>query len=198
MKRAILLSGGQDSIALAALIRPSLAITVNYGQIAALGEMDAAAAVAAHFEIPHTILKADCAAVGSGDMANSDSLRCSPTSDWWPYRNQLIITLGASIALAHGMTSLAIASVANDASHVDGRKEFFSALDQLIQMQEGGLRIEAPAVEITSAELVRRSGIGLDVLAWAHSCHTGSTACGICRGCNKHRDVLRDLGYDSY
>ena len=46
MKRAILLSGGVDSSAIAFLERPQLAIVVDYGQLPAVGERRAAHAIA--------------------------------------------------------------------------------------------------------------------------------------------------------
>lgn len=45
-KKAILLSGGMDSIALAYWLRPEVAITLDYGQKAAEAEIAAAARVA--------------------------------------------------------------------------------------------------------------------------------------------------------
>jgi 7-cyano-7-deazaguanine synthase len=36
------------------------------------------------------------------------------------------------------------------------------------------------------------------VLAWAHSCHTGVLACGRCRGCVKHYETWRELGWDAH
>ncbi len=65
-------------------------------------------------------------------------------------------------------------------------------------MQEGGLKVEAPAIDLTSIELIKTAGISPSELAWAHSCHTSEYACGRCRGCNKHREVMVALGYANY
>lgn len=56
--------------------------------------------------------------------------------------------------------------------------------------------VEAPAIELSTAELVRKSGIPPSFLAWAHSCHKSHVACGNCRGCNKYMEVFQEVGYD--
>lgn len=78
--------------------------------------------------------------------------------------------------------------------HVDGSADFYELLDRLVSMQEGGIRVAAPAISMTSAELVSVSGIRDEVLAWTHSCHISSMACGACPGCDKRRSVLQELG----
>src|SRR5690242_18606450 len=89
---AILLSGGIDSVALAFWKRPSTAITVNYGQRAAVAEVRAAAQVSRLLGMRHEVLEIDCSTLGSGDLANSPPAPLAPTTDWWPFRNQLLVT----------------------------------------------------------------------------------------------------------
>lgn len=198
MKRALLLSGGMDSIALAWGLRPDLAITIDYGQLAASGEISAATAICQAVGIQHRIIHVDCRCLGSGDMAGTDSMSFAPVSEWWPYRNQLIITVGSAAAIQEGATHLAIGAVSTDASHADGRREFFESMNSLLQMQEGSLALEVPAIEETTASLCQRLSVPFEILAWAHSCHVASRACGICRGCVKHRESMRQLGYGEY
>ena len=96
-------------------------------------------------------------------------------------------------AVGQGVTRLLLGAVASDAAHADGRAEFVAALDAVLALQEGGLRLEAPAMTMTTAELVRHSDVPRSLLAWAHSCHTGPFACGVCRGCQKHLNVSEAL-----
>jgi 7-cyano-7-deazaguanine synthase len=196
--RALLLSGGMDSTALAWATRPSLAVTVNYGQRAAEGEVRAASAVCSALGLRHRVVHVDCRELGSGDMAGSDPSPIAPVSEWWPYRNQLLITLAAPVVLQEGMTTILVGAVATDRSHSDGRPEFFEAMRRLLRMQEGGLEVEAPAIGETTVSLCQRVGIPFQLLAWAHSCHVSEYACGRCRGCNKHRESMRELGYGEY
>lgn len=196
--RALLLSGGMDSTALAWGLRPELSLTIDYGQLAAPAEIRAAAAVCEAVGSRHRVIRVDCSGLGSGDMAGTTPATEAPVSEWWPFRNQLIITLGAAAAIQVGISVLTIGSVAGDASHVDGRREFLDAMNDLLRMQEGGLTLEAPALAETTVTLCRRVSVPIEVLAWSHSCHVAEWACGRCRGCRKHRECMRELGYGEY
>lgn len=193
MSTALLLSGGMDSISIAWWKRPSHAITIDYGQIPAAAEITAATAVCNRLDIPLHVLKVDCQPLGSGDLAGLDPHDYAPASDWWPFRNQLLITLAAMKALALGVQELWLGTVASDSSHRDGSPEFIAAMNKLLSIQEGGLTVSAPAIGLNTADLVRLSGVPSEILAWAHSCHKAQVACGACRGCNKYFDVLRAL-----
>jgi 7-cyano-7-deazaguanine synthase len=197
-KRSLLLSGGMDSTALAWALRPDLAITIDYGQRAAKGEIRAASAVCEALNLRHRIIHIDCRTVGSGDMAGTAAMTIASTSEWWPYRNQLLITLASAAALQEEMTSIAIGAVSNDGFHADGRREFFEAMSRVLELQEGGLMLEVPAIRDTTVSLCRRISVPEEILAWAHSCHLSEYACGHCRGCNKHRECMRELGYGEY
>jgi 7-cyano-7-deazaguanine synthase len=198
LNRLLLLSGGMDSIALAWWLRPRLSLTIDYGQRAAEGEIQAASAVCNELGLQHRVITVNCGALGSGDMAGKDALGVAPVPEWWPFRNQLLITIGATLALHEALTSVVIGVVASDASHADGRQEFLAAMCSLLRCQEGALILEYPAVTETTVELCRRVAAPHSILAWAHSCHVASSACGWCRGCNKHRESMRDLGYGEY
>jgi 7-cyano-7-deazaguanine synthase len=198
MKAALLLSGGMDSIALAWWQRPALAITVDYGQRAASAELRAAAAAAEAMGIEHLVVKTDLGALGSGDMAGTEPLALAPVSEWWPYRNQMLVTLAAMKGVTRGVQRLLLGTLKTDGRHADGRPDFISAMDLLLRLQEGGLRLEAPAMGMTAAELIRASHVPMEILAWAHSCHVGVHACGLCRGCQKHYETLVELGVDPY
>jgi 7-cyano-7-deazaguanine synthase len=191
---ALLLSGGIDSVALAFWWRPALAITIDYGQRPAQAEVDAAAAVCDDLGLEHCIVQVDCSSLGSGDLAGSSALPIAPIPEWWPFRNQLLVTLAAAESVRRGIPGLVVGTVKTDAAHADGTAHFIQAMSNLLELQEGGLTLEAPAIEMSSAELVRHSEIPMHVLAWAHSCHVSDYACGRCRGCAKHSAVMQELG----
>ena len=198
MSCAILLSGGVDSIALAWWRRPEVAITIDYGQLAAPIEIGAASRVAAEIGARHEVVRADCSAIGSGDMAGGTPDPLAPVTEWWPYRNQLLVTLAAARGIALGVDAIIVGSVSTDDSHADGTLGFYTALNALMRLQEGGVAVQAPAISMTTVELVRASGIPREVLAWAHSCHVGTLACGGCRGCVKHYLVMDELYGEAY
>lgn len=187
-----------DSTALTWLTRPELAITFDYGQLAARGEVQAAMAVCESLGIRHRSITINCRELGSGNMAGTIPASVAPVPEWWPFRNQLLITMAAAVALSEGMRGLIIGSVANDASHADGRKTFFEAMNRVLAVQEGTLVLLAPAIEETTVELCQKSAVPYEILAWAHSCHISDFACGFCRGCVKHRETMNALGYGEY
>lgn len=195
MSSVLLLSGGIDSAAIAAWKRPSAAITVDYGQKAAGAEIHSASQVALELGISHSTLALDCSEIGTGTMASDDTISSSsPTPEWWPFRNQFLITVAAMWAIRNGCGEVIIGTVSTDGQHADGREPFISAMRSLLDLQECSIKLSAPAAELTSMELIRISGISADVLGWTHSCHTGNYPCGRCRGCVKHLDVRDQLG----
>ena len=195
MKTGLLLSGGMDSIAIAWWKRPHWAATIDYGQKAATAEKLAAAQVCHELGIAHDDVTVDCGSLGAGDMARKAADTRGSTSDWWPYRNQLLITLASMRAIAFEIQTLYIGTVKSDGeSHRDGTPEFVSRMHGLMKFQEGGLRVVAPAIGFTTAELIRAAGVPAGLLAWSHSCHKADVACGDCRGCNKYLATYTELG----
>ena len=193
-KRALLLSGGMDSIAIAYWLRPEIAFTLNYGQVAADAEVAAASAVCTALEIEHQVLTVDCSDIGSDDLSGRDALDLAPKSDWWPFRNQMLVTLCGMAALSKGVSEIWVGSVKNDGYHKDGGEDFYQLLSQLMSSQEGGLTVTAPAIHLTTTELIKKSAVPDELLMWAHSCHKSNTPCCNCRGCNKYFSVLAELG----
>lgn len=198
MTTALLLSGGMDSIAIAFWRRPAVAVTIDYGQLPAAAEVRAASAVCANLGIEHHIVRVDLGALGSGDLANREPLSIAPMSEWWPFRNQMLITLAAMRGMELGIRRLLIGTLRTDGRHADGTSEFVSAMDALLQCQEGAITLEAPAIGWTAADLIRTSGVPMEILAWAHSCHKANHACGCCNGCRKHYETLEELGVEPY
>lgn len=196
--RALLLSGGMDSIAIACWARPEMAVTIDYGQAPAPAEIRAASAVAAELGIDHFVVRADMSALGSGDLAGSAALDIAPVREWWPFRNQMLVTIAAMKVLPLGAKKLLIGCLATDGAHADGTADFVQSLNNLLQLQEGGMSLEAPAIQLNAVELVQRSGVPMEILAWAHSCHVGEYACGYCRGCRKHFETTQALGLGAY
>lgn len=185
-----------DSLAIAWWKRPHIAITIDYGQKAAEAEKRASAAVCQEIGIEHHILHIDCSSLGSGDMVLAKPDPAAPASDWWPYRNQLLITLAAMKCIGLGVQKLLIGTVLSDGSHIDGTPEFVQLMDKLLRLQEGGLQIEAPAIGLSTADLIHQSELPSGILAWAHSCHKANTPCWSCRGCNKYRETYDEIGLD--
>lgn len=188
--KALLFSGGIDSTAIAVWQRPDLLVTVDYGQAPAGGELRAATAIAERLALRHEIIRVDCRRLGQGHLAGRDASALGAAPEWWPYRNQLLVTVCAMRFVSDGLQEVLIGTVAGDEVHHDGRPAFVDGLDTLLKLQEGGVRLLAPAIGLSSETLLERvPGVG-DLLPWTFSCHVSDQACGQCRGCAKHRMVL--------
>ena len=120
----------------------------------------------------------------------------SHTPEWWPFRNQLLVTLCAARALELGVQDLLLGTVRSDSVHADGTAEFIANLDHTLACQEGGLHLSAPALTMTSLQLISAAGIPVETLAATHSCHTGCLACGRCRGCQRRFATFQSLGIE--
>ncbi len=187
-----------DSAALAYWKRPDYSLTIDYGQLPAQGEIQAAEAICATLGLRHHSLRIDCSALGSGDLVGQAPLAVAPVAEWWPFRNQLLVTIAASHLIRFDVSHLLIGCVSTDSTHADGGARFVERLSELLNLQEGGMRLSAPASDMSSVQLVRESRIPLEVLAWAHSCHVSNLACGFCRGCSKHFQTTSELGIGAW
>lgn len=195
MSDLLLLSGGIDSSAIAAWQRPSLCLTIDYGQLAAQAEITSSAQICKELGLLHLINKVDIGQLGSGDMSNGEASVHSENSEFWPFRNQFLITLGAMVAIQHDCDRILIGTVVTDLRHKDGTEEFLAVMNKLLMLQEGKLRLLAPGIHLTSIELIQKSKISIGTLGWCHSCHTSNFACGQCRGCYKHSEIMGTFGY---
>lgn len=170
--------------------KPDLATTIDYGQTCAEAEIRAAEQICNELEIPHNVLEVDCSSLGAGELADTEQLSIGGTPEWWPFRNQMIITMAAMDAVQRDASELVLGSVQGDHEHADGRAEFYEHMNTLLAVQEGDLKVSTPAINMSSEELVERSDLPLSILGWTHSCHRSDLACGRCRGCIKRERVL--------
>lgn len=193
MSKAILLSGGMDSLALLYWKRPEHAITINYGQAPAETEIRSSGVVCSELGIEHHVITIDCSSLGSGDLLNQKSINNSPSSEWWPYRNQMLVTFACMKGIALGINELYVGSVKSDGFHKDGAEEFYEKLSEVVEYQEGNIKVSSPGIHYSTAELILHSKIPQELLFWAHSCHVSNVACGRCRGCSKYSQVMQEL-----
>lgn len=200
-RTVLLLSGGLDSAALAYQVRPDKTLFIDYGQRPARAEARAAQAIAREVGLNHAQISLDLSELGGGLLANDSSNDHWPSPEWWPYRNQFLLTIASAWALKLSPddratnVQLITGTVASDgARHADGTTGFYDRIGALLEYQEGGVTVSAPAIGLTSAELIAKSGTPDQVLGWSHSCHRADTPCGDCPGCHKRSQVLETLG----
>jgi 7-cyano-7-deazaguanine synthase len=188
--RVLLFSGGLDSTAVAAWQRPDHLLTIDYGQRAAGGEIRAASQVSRLLRMQWSPIRLDCSAIGSGLLAGEAPSPHAKSPEWWPYRNQLLITAAAAWGLARGATEILLGTVAADVIHSDGSPDFIAAMDRLLRLQEGGVRLTAPALGYPTSQLLATSGLDRGVIGWTHSCDRGAIACGSCPSCDRRSRAL--------
>lgn len=193
VKQAVLLSGGIDSICLAYGMKPQIAYTIDYGQTVANREIYVSEYICNELGIKHKVIKVDCSELGSGSLANTKNLSISPSEEWWPYRNQLLITLALMQGIKDEITELHLASVKSDSFHQDGTARFYQHANDLVSYQEGGITIHCDTLEYYSHELAILHKVPLELLSMAHSCHISNVACGQCSGCRKQLRVKHEL-----
>lgn len=109
--RALLLSGGIDSIALAYWMRPDIAFTVDYGQLAAKAEIDISAKITSQLNIQHEVLIARVDNLGSGDLVGKTPATVSPSTEWWPFRNQFLATIAGMRGVSLGVSEMLFGTV---------------------------------------------------------------------------------------
>lgn len=192
----LLLSGGLDSTALAVIHRPAVCLTVDYGQRAAQGEIQASREICRELVLRHDVLALPLHELGAGLMAGDSESILSEHPEFWPFRNMLLITLGAIYSAKYGLDRVLIGTSATDLRHRDGSPEFLQRMADVVRIQEGGIEVVAPALEDDALSLIRRSGAPASVLGWTHSCHVSVIACGHCPGCYKHSNTLEELGWN--
>lgn len=208
-KALVLCSGGVDSTTLLARAVAKYgaenvyALSISYGQKHAR-EIEAARAVAAHYGVQQRFLDlgaifADsaCSLLSHSDAAvpvgtyaeqQAEGGQGEPVSTYVPFRNGLFLSSAASMALSLGCEAVYYGAHHDDAAgnaYPDCSIEFVEAMNRAIVEGTGGeLRLEAPFVRLTKADIVRE-GLALGVpyeLTW--SCYEGGEApCGVCATC---------------
>lgn len=188
--RVLLFSGGIDSTALAWSLKPEKLLFIDYGQVAAEGELRAATSIATALRLDLDVRSISMRQLGQGSLAGRKATSKS-FPEFWPYRNQALITFAAMAFADLQLSSIIVGTVSGDERrHADGRAEFIDAMNRLLYVQ-GGPRLEAPAIRTTSEQLVAESNVPISVLGWTFSCHTGQWACGTCAGCMKHAEIMQ-------
>jgi 7-cyano-7-deazaguanine synthase len=196
LKRAVLLSGGIDSICLTYGMRPDIAYTIDYGQIAASREKYVSQVICKILNIKHEVINIDCKELGSGSMVNKANNINSPSEEWWPYRNQLLVTICLMKAINDNVNEIHLASVKSDLFHKDGTKEFYKLINDLTVFQEGNIKIICSTLEYYSHELATSYNVPTELILLAHSCHISNIACGTCSGCLKQIRVKQELNIE--
>ena len=214
-RAVVLLSGGLDSATAAAIAASErfelYALTVEYGQrhaceIAAARGVARALGVARHVE-----LRVDLSAFGGSALTGAvevpkdrDLAAADSPVPYVPARNTVFLSLAMAWAESLGARDIVIGVNALDYSgYPDCRPEFIEAFERLAALAtkagvEGApLRVRAPLISLTKAEIIRRGlALGLDY-GLTHSCYDPDVTgrpCGRCDSCRLRARGFAEAG----
>jgi len=212
-KAVVLLSGGLDSYTAAAIVREEgyalYPLTVRYGQVHAR-EIEAARRIAqALGVVRHLELTVDLGVIGGSTLTGAGAVpKDRPLDDhgipstYVPARNTVLLSLALAWAEVTGAEAIVLGVNAIDYSgYPDCRPEYLAAFERLAALAtragvEGRpLRLVAPLVTLSKADIIRRGlALGLDY-GLTHSCYdpgSGGAPCGRCDSCR-----LRAQGFEA-
>ncbi len=208
MKALVLSSGGIDSTTCLALAVSKYgkenvtALAIFYGQ-KHTKEIEAARAVSDYYGTEHLEMDltgvfeySDCPLLAHStqdipEQSYAEQIKHTggkPVSTYVPFRNGLFLSCAASIALSKGCGVLYYGAHSDDAAgsaYPDCSPAFKNAMDKAVFEGSGHqLRIEAPFIDMTKADVVK-TGLSMHVpyeLTW--SCYEGGDRpCGRCATC---------------
>ena len=202
----VLLSGGLDSTTLLAHALhegfTAHAMTFRYGQRHA-GEVDAARRVAAAYGVrDHVVVDIDLRIFGGSALTGSTpvpkdrdvSAGAGIPITYVPARNTIFLSFALAWAEVLGAGDIFIGVNALDYSgYPDCRPEYIAAYERMANLATRGgvegtnvVRIRAPLIDLTKAQIIRR-GLELGVnYAMTRSCYDpdpAGAACGHCDAC---------------
>jgi 7-cyano-7-deazaguanine synthase len=111
-----------------------------------------------------------------------------------PYRNLLLLSIGAAFAQSHGHTVLYAAFInSNHAKEIDCSAEFLARLGDMLA-DYGTVKVDMPFREFSKTE-VARIGLKLNVpITATFSCQAASKIpCGACPNCVDRLNALKNL-----
>jgi 7-cyano-7-deazaguanine synthase len=213
----VLLSGGLDSatvLAIAAAEGHAIhALSFRYGQrhdreLEAADRVARAARVASHRVLTLDLASAGGSALTSTDLPvpkgrSADEMGAGIPVTYVPARNTIFLAPALAWCEVLGARDLFIGVNALDYSgYPDCRPEFLSAFEALARVAtragvEGArLRVHAPLLRLTKADIIRRGlALGVDYRL-THSCYdpVDGLACGACDACLLRLKGFREAG----
>ena len=209
-----LLSSGLDSavsmaFALDKGIHIKSAITFDYGQRAAIQEIQHAKAISDYFGVSHEVMplpwfsqfeskgllskKDPLAHPSLKTLSDSGAVLKSAAQVWVPNRNGVFLEVAASIAENQKVTTILVGFNAEEAvTFPDNSIAYIEAINKALALSTSNhVRVESPTMEMNKTEIVAL-GIALNFpfsLLW--SCYEeGDVMCGSCESCMRLKRAL--------
>ena len=217
-KAIILTSGGLDSTTTMAIARSEdyeiYSLSFSYGQRHAL-ELEAARKVARVFGAKeHLVIDIDLKKTGGSALTGPMEVpkgRCEAEMSrdipvtYVPARNTIFLSYALAWAETLGVSDIFIGVNAVDYSgYPDCRPVYIEAFERMANLGtkagvvgEAGIKIRAPLMHMTKAEIIRKGlDLGVDY-AITHTCYDPSpkgVACGLCDACLLRKKGFLDAG----
>jgi 7-cyano-7-deazaguanine synthase len=211
MRAVVLLSGGLDSATTLALARARgfdcYALSVHYGQRHD-AELRAAARVAAALGArEHRLMGVDLAGIGGSALTDrSLAVPEAPAAGipitYVPARNTLLLSLALGWAEVLQAQDIFVGVNAVDYSgYPDCRPEFIAAFETLAKLatkagvEGSSLRINAPLIQLSKAQIIRAGcdqGVDFAMTVSCYQADAEGRACGKCDACR-----LRAAGFEA-
>ena len=206
-KAVVLLSGGLDSATVLAMARAEgyacYCLSVDYGQ-RHLAELAASARVAAaQGALEHRRAHIDIGQFGGSALTDNaisvptDGLQDGIPVTYVPARNTIMLSLALAWAEVLGAGDIFVGVNAVDYSgYPDCRPEYIRAFEAMANLAtkaavEGRrLRIHAPLIDLTKAEIIRhgtRLGVDYGLTVSCYQADADGQACGACDSCRLRR-----------
>jgi 7-cyano-7-deazaguanine synthase len=210
MKSLILLSGGLDSSANLAFARyfddPVLALTIDYGQKAAVSELRASASISRHYGVPHRTLDLKWLGGLGGSALTSGGLSVPPLAAselddlavtrktaaqvWVPNRNGLFINAAAAIAESMGVQQVVVGFNREEAATFPDNSAQFLGVSTLAlrYSTRNGVKVVSYTEMMDKVEIVAALGRLQEPfpfeMVWP--CYEGGARpCGQCESCRR-------------
>ena len=214
-----MLSGGLDSaVSLACAIIESevcLGITIDYGQLAAIKEIEAAEALAGYYQIPHKIISlpflreiSDSALVCAdlpmpepelAELMDPATGSANMADVWIPNRNGLFVNIAASFAEAYGAGLLVTGFNREEAAFFpDNSEEFVAAVNKCLEYSVNKqLKVVSYTQRLDKVDIIKLGRRLAVPFRYIWSCYRGgSKMCGKCESCRRLERAAREAGID--
>ena len=213
IKSIILLSGGLDSLTILGAFKKEyniqLALTFDYGQKSALGEINAAKKISEFYKIEHKIITLDwlkeitnTSLVSNKDIPTEDlGTKESAKSVWVPNRNGLFLNIAACYADAQGFTHILFGANKDEGkTFPDNTEDFRAKISEVFEYSTlVKPQVSAPLIKYTKNDIVRLAldkGVPLELVK---SCYdSGEKHCGICESCRHLKKALEENNAQDY
>ncbi|MDZ4350601.1 MAG: 7-cyano-7-deazaguanine synthase QueC [Xanthomonadaceae bacterium] len=215
-KAVVLVSGGMDSATVLAMARERgfscYALSVSYGQRHG-SELDAARRTAESLgAVAHKVVSVDLRTIGGSALTDEDIPVPVDTDGhvmgvdipvtYVPARNTIMLSIALGWAEVLGANDIFCGVNAVDFSgYPDCRPEFVEAFERLANLatkagvEGAGLRVHAPLIAMSKADIVRegaRLGVDFSQTVSCYSADDQGRACGHCDACR-----LRAEGFEA-